>query len=159
MLGLGGLRSSGKGAVLGAKTSAVWGAVGVRTAQICMRQEPDVLGLESDQWQLLSTLGLILAAKTGPREVSSPQAHSFSVSVWHKIAASRQKRVKTKISLPPKHLRLSKTSIFFAANTSCFHLGWSLAHSVLISLWSTILSQLSAQRTDFSRVAEVVMWL
>ena len=32
MSGLGGLRSSGKGAVLGAETSAVWGAVGVGAA-------------------------------------------------------------------------------------------------------------------------------
>lgn len=32
MSGLGGLRSSGKGEVLGAETSDVWGAVGVRVA-------------------------------------------------------------------------------------------------------------------------------
>ena len=123
MLGLGGLRSSGKGAVLGAKTSAVWGAVGVRAAQICMRQEPGVLGLESQQWQLLSTLGLFLAAKTGPRGVSSPQAHSFSVSVWHKIAASRQKRIKTNETPPPKTPEAVKNIHFFCSKYLLFSPG------------------------------------
>ena len=42
--------------------------------QIFLRQKAGVLGLESQQWQLLSTLGLFLAARAGPIGFSSPQA-------------------------------------------------------------------------------------
>lgn len=60
--------------------------------QICARQKPGVLGLETEQWQLLSTLGPFPSSQyiQGPWVASVHVTRLLLVTflcVWHKIAA------------------------------------------------------------------------